>query len=58
MPIHNYWEYSVAVTLMGMIREEHAVHGRFQSVEMQHLKRGAKNKKKVKPACQALFSAS
>jgi hypothetical protein len=45
MPIHNYWEYSVAFTLMGMIREEHAVHGRFQSVEMQHLKQGAKNKK-------------
>ena len=48
MPIHSYWEYSVAVTLMGMIQEEHAVRGRFQGVEMQHLKHGAKNKKEEK----------
>jgi len=58
MPIHSYWEYSVAVILMGMIQEEHAIHGRFQSVEMQHLKQGAKKKVSVKPVCQALFSAS
>ena len=58
IPIHSYWEYSVAVTLMSMIQEEHSVYGTFQNVEMQHLKQGAKNKKVgVKPACQALFSA-
>jgi len=52
MPVHSYWEYSVAVTLMGMTQEEHAVHGRFQSVEMQHLSRELKTKKvSVKPDC-------
>jgi len=51
MPVHSNWEYSVAVTLMIMIQGEHAVHGRFQSVEMQHLKQGAKNKKSGCEAC-------
>jgi len=51
MLIHSYWEYSVAVTLMGMMQEQHVVHRRFQSVEMQHLQRGAKIKKSGCEAC-------